>query len=182
MLVCGVAGSLRQGSFNRALLRTAVELAPEGMTIKTHDIADIPPYNGDHEGDLTPAPVRAFKDAIREAQGLLIATPEYNYGVPGVLKNALDWASRPPNDTPLRHKPTAIMGASMGMAGTARAQLQLRQLFVFTQTPVVLAGEVLVARAQDKFDPSGRLHDEKTREVVKLLLAAFGEWAERFGH
>lgn len=176
MLVCGVAGSLRKGSFNRSLLRAASELAPEGMSIRIHDIADIPPYNADVEAAGDPRPVVAFKDAIRGADALLIVTPEYNYGLPGVLKNAIDWASRPPTQSVLRHKPAAIMGASPGGGGTARAQLQLRQSFVFTQTPVVLASEVLVARAHEKFDPEGRLHDEKTRELVKGLLVALADW------
>lgn len=180
MLVCGVAGSLRHGSFNKALLRAAVGLAPAGMTIRIHDIADIPAYNGDVEAAGPPVPVLAFKEAIREADALLIATPEYNYGVPGVLKNAIDWASRPP-ESPLRHKPTAIMGASGGMAGTARAQLQLRQAFVFTQTPVVPASEVLVASATEKFDTEGQLIDERTQAALRRLLTTLEEWAHRLG-
>jgi chromate reductase, NAD(P)H dehydrogenase (quinone) len=179
MLVCGVAGSLRRGSFNKALLRAAVGLAPAGMTIRIHDIADIPAYNGDVEAAGPPGPVLAFKEAIREADALLIATPEYNYGVPGVLKNAIDWASRPPVESPLRHKPTAIMGATAGMSGTARAQLQLRQAFVFTQTPVVPTSEVLVASAAEKFDTEGQLFDERTQAAVRRLLTALEEWAPR---
>ncbi len=178
--VLGFAGSLRQGSYNRALLRAAVDLAPEGMVIHTFDLAPIPLYNADVEAEGDPAPVAEFKRAIREAGALLIATPEYNYGVPGVLKNAIDWASRPPDDSPLAGKPAAILGASPGQTGTARSQLQLRQAFVFTGTHAVPNPEVLVARARDKFDADGKLTDEKTREFVVKLLEALVEWTRRF--
>ena len=177
--VLGIAGSLRAGSFNRALLRAAQELAPVGMEIRAFDIAEIPLYNGDVEARGDPEPVTALKAAIREADALLIATPEYNYGVPGVLKNAIDWASRPPDKTPLRGKPAAIMGASPGPHGTVRAQLQLRQTFVFTQTPALLAPEVLIARAHEKFDQEGGLTDEATRGYVRKLLEALRDWTLR---
>jgi chromate reductase, NAD(P)H dehydrogenase (quinone) len=179
--VLGLAGSLRAGSFNRALLRAAQELAPEGMEIRAFDIAPIPLYNGDVEAKGDPEPVAALKAAIREADALLVVTPEYNYGVPGVLKNAIDWASRPPDKTPLRGKPAAIMGASPGAYGTVRAQLQLRQAFVFTRTPALLAPEVLVARAHEKFDKEGRLTDEATRGYVRKLLEALRDWTLRLG-
>lgn len=123
----GIPGSLRSGSYNRALLRAARELAPEGMGIDTFELHDVPPYNGDVEAEGDPRPVVALKQAIREADALLIATPEYNRGLPGVLKNAIDWASRPPLASPLARKPAAVMGASTGMGGTARAQEQLRR-------------------------------------------------------
>ncbi len=177
--VLGIAGSLRAGSFNRALLRAAQELAPEGMEIRAFDITPIPLYNGDVEARGDPEPVTALKAAIREADALLVATPEYNYGVPGVLKNAIDWASRPPDKTPLRGKPAAIMGASPGPHGTVRAQLQLRQTFVFTQTLALLAPEVLIARAHEKFDKEGRLTDEATRGYVRKLLEALRDWTLR---
>jgi len=177
--VLGIAGSLRAGSFNRSLLRAAQELAPEGMDIRSFDIAPIPLYNADVEARGDPEPVATLKTAIREADALLVATPEYNFGVPGVLKNAIDWASRPPDKTPLRGKPAAIMGASPGASGTVRAQLQLRQAFVFTQTLAVLAPEVLVPRAHEKFDQDGRLTDEKTRELVRKLLVALRDWTLR---
>jgi len=177
--VLGIAGSLRAGSFNRALLRAAQELAPEGMEIRAFDITPIPLYNGDVEARGDPEPVTALKAAIREADALLIATPEYNYGVPGVLKSAIDWASRPPDKTPLRGKPAAIMGASPGPHGTVRAQLQLRQTFVFTQTPALLAPEVLIARAHEKFDKEGGLTDEATRGYVRKLLEALRDWTLR---
>lgn len=179
MRVLGIAGSLRAGSYNRALLRAAQEVAPEGMEIRTFDLAPIPLYSGDVEVLGDPEPVAALKTAIREADALLIATPEYNYGIPGVLKNAIDWASRPPGQSVLNGKPAALMGATPGMTGTARAQLQLRQSFVFTQTYALLQPEVLVPRAQEKFDAAGRLTDEPTRERIRALLEALAAWTRR---
>src|SRR5215470_13926892 len=135
--VLGFAGSLRKTSFNRGLLRAAVDAAPAGMEIETFDLTPIPSYNADVEEKGLPAPVAEFKEKIRAADALLIATPEYNYSVPGLLKNAIDWASRPSNQSPLQKKPAALMGASGGQMGTARAQLALRQSFVFTETLVL---------------------------------------------
>jgi chromate reductase len=175
--VCGVAGSLRRGSLNRALLRAALELAPEGLHIAVFDrLGEIPLYNGDVEAAGDPESVAAFKTAIREADALLIATPEYNYGVPGVLKNAIDWASRPPDSSVLRRKPTALMGASPARTATARAQLALRQSFVFTQTPVLLGPELLVGEAHRKFGTDGTLQDEATRKSVRTLLERLAKW------
>jgi chromate reductase len=180
--VLGVAGSLRANSFNRALLRAAIELAPDGMTIAIFDgLAAIPPYNADVEAQGDPPPVAAWKSAIAAADALLIATPEYNYGVPGVLKNAIDWASRPPGKSVLNGKPAAMMGATPGGTGTARAQLALRQSFVFTDTRALLRPEVLVARAHEKIDAAGRLTDATTRSLVAQLLAALADWAPRVG-
>lgn len=177
--VLGIPGSLRAGSYNRALLRAAQELAPEGMQITLCDLATIPVYNEDVEAQGVPAPVVAFKTALREADALLIATPEYNYSLPGVLKNAIDWATRPPAESPLRGKPAGIVGASMGVGGTIRAQLALRQVLLFTQTQALLHPEVLVARAQDKFDAQGRLTDELTRAQLAKHLQALAEWSRR---
>jgi chromate reductase len=177
--VLGIAGSLRAGSFNRALLRAAQELVPEGMEIQTFDIAPIPLYNADVEAKGDPEPVAALKTAIREADALLFVTPEYNFGLPGVLKNAIDWASRPPAQTPLRGKPAAMMGATTGQGGTIRAQMQLRQAFVFTQTIALLQPEVLVTKAHEKFDKDGRLIDELTRGFVKKQLEALRDWTLR---
>ena len=179
--VLGVAGSLRAGSFNRSLLRAAGELAPAGMEIVTFDgLREIPPYDADVEAREEPAPVAAWKDAIRNADALLFVTPEYNYGIPGVLKNAYDWASRPAGKSPLNRKPAGIMGVSGGNSGTARAQLALRQSFVFTETYGMLRPEVLVPRGAEKFDAEGRLTDERTREAVRKFLQAFALWIERF--
>ena len=177
--IVGVAGSLRKGSYNRALLRAAQELAPDGMTITVAEIGNLPLYDADVEAAGVPAPVAAFRQAIRQADALLIATPEYNYSIPGVLKNAIDWASRPPADSALRQKPTAIMGASGGAFGTVRAQLALRQSLQFTETQVMLKPEVLVAKAQDRFDADGRLIDEPTRQLLQRFLEALAAWTRR---
>jgi chromate reductase len=178
--ILAFAGSLRRDSYNRALLRAAVEVAPAGMTISIFEIDDIPLYNADVEAAGDPEPVARFKRAIREADGLLIATPEYNHGVPGVTKNAIDWASRPPHQAPLDGKPVAILGASPGITGTARGQSQLRQAFEFTNSYCMPQPEVLVYKAHEKFDAAGRLTDEKTREFLGKFLAAFGDWVRRF--
>lgn len=182
--VLGIAGSLRVRSYNRALLRAAAELAPDGLTIVEFSrLAEIPPYDGDLDPpdapEQAPEPVRALRDALRAADALLVVTPEYNYGVPGVLKNALDWASRPPASTPLRDLPAGIMGAATGAVGTARAQLQLRQAFVFTQTYALAAPEVLVSNAAQKFDAELRLADEPTRAFVRDHLVRLRDWARR---
>jgi chromate reductase len=179
-LVCGIAGSLRRQSYNRALLRAAQELAPDGTEVRIFDrLGELPLYDADLEAQGDPESVRALKGAIAEADALLIATPEYNHGVPGVLKNAIDWASRPPRGSVLRGKPAAIFGASPGITGTARAQSQLRLSFVFTETAALLQPEILVYRAAEKFDADGRLTDEKTREYVGKLLVALADWARR---
>lgn len=178
--VLGIAGSLRAGSFNRALLRLAVELAPQGMTIAPFDLIDVPLYNGDVEDKGDPAAVTALKDAIRGADGVLFATPEYNYGIPGVLKNAVDWASRPPGKSLLVGKPTAVIGASIGPGGTTRAQAALRQSLVATATPVLVGPELYVVRAHEKIDAGGAITDETTRKVLGKVLAAFATWIERF--
>jgi chromate reductase len=177
--VIGVAGSLRAGSYNRALLRAAQELVPAGLGIEVADLVDLPMFNADVDARGTPAAVTQLRILIRDADGLLLVTPEYNHGVPGVLKNAIDWLSQPLRGNVLEGKPTAIMGASTGMAGTARAQTQLRQSFVLTNTPVMLQPEVLVARAQERFDPGGRLTDEPTRRFLSLFLDQFAAWLVR---
>jgi chromate reductase len=180
LAVAAFAGSLRAGSYNRALLRAAIETAPDGMAIEIVDIAAIPLYDADLEGAGIPEPVAALKRAIAAADGLLIATPEYNHGVPGVTKNAIDWASRPPRGSPLSGKPVGIMGASPGMTGTARGQSQLRQAFEFTNSYCMPQPEILVARAAGKFDADGRLMDEPTREYLAKYLIAFADWIRIF--
>jgi chromate reductase len=168
--VLGISGSLRAGSYNRALLQAARELAPEGMEIVDVDLRGLPFYDGDVEAAGDPEPVTAFKEAIRSADALLIATPEYNRGVPGVLKNAVDWASRPPLGSPLTGKPVAIMGASTGRGGTARAQEQLRAALEFSRASVLNEPEVLVPEAYMRFDEQGRLTDDETRREIAALL------------
>ena len=143
--VAGIPGSLREGSLNKGLLRSTVELAPAGMEIQIYTrLGDIPPYNDDvfQKGD--PEPVADLKAFIRGADAILISTPEYNYGVPGVLKNAIDWASRPAGKSALNRKPAAIMGCSPGLGGTIRAQHALRQTFVFTETHVMSQPEIKI--------------------------------------
>ena len=178
--VLGIAGSLREGSYNRALLRAARDLAPEGLEIRIFErLADIPLYNEDVRAHGDPEPVVALKEAIRRADALLWATPEYNYSIPGVLKNAIDWASRPPKDSPLNGKPVAIMGATTGLWGTVRSQMHLRQVCVFTNMHPLNKPQVLVARAASKFDDDGHLTDETTRRFVRELLVALVEWTMR---
>ena len=177
--IIGIAGSLRAGSYNRALLRAAQELAPPTLQIDVADLSDIPMFNADVDARATPPAVTVLRTAIHAADGLLLVTPEYNHGVPGVLKNAVDWLSQPLRGCVLEGKPTAIMGASSGLAGTARAQTQLRQSFVLTNTPVMLQPEVLVGRAQERFDAAGRLTDEPTRRFVAGFLAQFAAWLPR---
>ena len=177
--VLGFAGSLRAGSYNGALLRSAQEMAPAGLAIEIYESIDLPLFNEDIEAQGDPEPVAAFKMAIAEADAVLIATPEYNYGVPGVLKNAIDWASRPPGRGPLDGKLAAIIGASVGTVGSARAQQQLRQVFAFTNTLAMLQPEVLVGRAHQKFDRDGHLSDEATRTFLRQYLETFHGWATR---
>jgi chromate reductase len=174
--VLGIAGSLRAGSFNRALLRAAVSLAPEGMTIEIAEIGGIPPYNEDVEKKGMPSIVSDLRKRIAEADAILIATPEYNHSVPGVLKNAIDWISRG-DDQPLAGKPAAVMGASTGMIGTARAQVHLRDIAVAVSMPVLQQPEVFVAKAQEKFNERLELVDEPTRKRVRRLLDALDTWA-----
>src|SRR4051812_25090400 len=178
--VLGFAGSLRKGSFNRSLVRACQELAPPDMTVSVFDLSGIPLYNGDVEAQGDPEGVAAFKQAIRSADALLIATPEYNHGVPGVMKNAIDWASRPPRQAPLDAKPVGILGASPGMTGSARGQSQLRQAFEFTNSYCMPQPEVLVSRAHEKFDAEGRLTDENTRAHVAAYLSALAAWTRHF--
>jgi chromate reductase len=151
------------------------------MTIETLEIRGIPVYDADVEAEGDPAPVAEFKRAVGAADGLLIATPEYNYGVPGVTKNVIDWASRPPRKSVLDGKPVAVMGATPGTWGTARGQAQLRQAFTFTNSYAMQQPEILVARAREKFDDEGRLVDDTTREYLGKFLAAFADWIARVG-
>lgn len=182
--ILGISGSLRKDSYNTAVLRACVELAPKTVKIEIADIAGLPHYTADSDGDLTPPVVRAFKDKIRKAKAVLIVSPEYNYSIPGALKNAIDWASRSQaNEGPqvFHEKPVGIMGASMGMIGTARMQYHLRQVFVFLNSHVLNKPEVMIGKAQDKFDAHGKLTDEATIKVLKAHLEALEAWARRIG-
>ncbi|MHB9025548.1 MAG: NADPH-dependent FMN reductase [Armatimonadota bacterium] len=176
--VLGFAGSLRKGSYNKALLRAAIELAPPDVEIEVFDIAVIPFYNQDEDDDQ-PAPVKDFKARIRAADAVLIVTPEYNYSMPGVLKNAIDCASRPYGDNAFQEKPIAFMGATVGLAGTARAQYHLRQCCVFLEAHPLNMPEVLVAFCADKFDANGRFTDEEGRGFIRQQLEALAAWTRR---
>ena len=176
--ILGFAGSLRKGSFNRGILKAALELVPNEARLEIFDLEGIPLFNQDLEGD-PPAKVREFKEKIRAADALLIVTPEYNYSMSGVLKNAIDCASRPYGDNAFDDKPVAIMGASVGMTGTARAQYHLRQSCVFVNMHPLNQPEVMVPTAQEKFDDTGRLTDQKTREKIGELLTALVTWTRR---
>lgn len=177
--VLGIAGSLRRGSFNRGLIRAAVDLAPAGMHLTVHELDDVPMFNADLEAIGDPEAVHGLKQAIASADALLIATPEYNRCVPGVLKNAIDWASRPSRHSVLTNKPVAIMGASTGGGGTARAQAHLRDGLGYTNGLVLPQPEVLVPFAASRFDESGNLHDDQTKDSVRDLLIALSEWVRQ---
>lgn len=177
MNILGISGSLRQGSYNTALLRVAQERLPAATTLTIADLSAIPLFNQDVEKAGMPASVRTFREQIATADALLIATPEYNYSIPGVLKNAIDWASRG-SDSPLNNKPLAIMGAGGGF-GTLRAQLHLRDIVLHNQMPVVDAPQVLVSRVWEKFDDAGNLTDERTRNQISQLLQALVELTTR---
>ena len=176
--ILGFAGSLRKGSYNRSLLRAAAELVPKGALLEIFDLEGIPPFNQDLEAQQ-PEKVRDFKTKIRSADAILIATPEYNYSVPGVLKNAIDWASRPYGDNAFDGKPLALMGGSIGMLGTARAQYHLRQTLVFLNVYPLNQPEVMVPFIDKKVDETGRLTDEKTREKIGELMANLIAWTWR---
>jgi chromate reductase len=171
MKILAIPGSLRKASYNHGLLKAAVELAPKGCSVEIFDLTAIPLYNQDQESTLPPS-VTALKAKVRAADALLIATPEYNYSVPGVLKNALDWVSRPYGDNAWDNKPLAILGATMGLQGTSRAQYHLRQICVTLNMHPLNRPELMVSAAQDKFDDQGNLTDPKVREKIAELLAA----------
>lgn len=177
--IVAFAGSLRRASYNRGLIRAALASPPPGVLVDVFDLADIPFYNQDVEDLGEPASVVAFKAAIEKADALLIATPEYNHGMPGVLKNALDWASRPRATSPLHDKPIAVMGASPGRGSTARAQAQLREAAVFTRACVMPLPELLVSSAAAHFDDDGNLVDPEVLAGLVELITALRAWTIR---
>ena len=178
--ILGIAGSLRRESYNRAALRAATELVPEGATLDVFELDGIPGFNQDEEQN-PPAKIVELKRRVREADAILFVTPEYNYSVPGVLKNAIDWASRPYGDSAWNGKPAAMMGASVGAIGTARAQYHLRQMMVFLDMFPVNQPEVMIANAQDRFDAQGNLTDDATKDFIRQLLQSLVEWTRRIG-
>lgn len=177
--VAGISGSLRAGSFNTATLRAAQELAPDRLDIEIVTLEDVPLFNADVEAKGWPPRVQELRDRVGACDAVLFASPEYNYSVTGVLKNAIDWLSRPEGDAPLNGKPAGIVGATPSFVGTARGQAHLRQIVFYNAMPLLPTAEVLIARAGERFDADGRLTDEHTREVLKRMLDKFAAWVER---
>ncbi len=178
--IIAFAGSLRKGSFNKALLRAAVELAPAEMEISIFDLEGIPLFNKDLEKEGDPERVIKFKEQIRKSDGVLIASPEYNHGMTGITKNAIDWASRPGNDAPLNGKAVGVMGASPGSTGTARSQDQLRQSLKSINALCMAKPEMLVSRAHQKFNEKGELTDDGTQKYLIKYLDSFANWIKKF--
>jgi len=178
IIILGFAGSLRKDSYNKALLRVAIELVPKSAKLEIIDLEGIPPFNQDLENRM-PEKVKEFKAKIKVADAILIATPEHNYSIPGVLKNAIDWASRPPGDNSFEGKPVAIMSASPGTLGGARAQYHLRQVLVSLNMHAINRPEVIVASADKKIDEKGKLADEKTRKKIRQLLENLVDWTKK---
>ncbi|HYK52171.1 MAG TPA: NADPH-dependent FMN reductase [Candidatus Eremiobacteraceae bacterium] len=176
--IAAYAGSLRKSSFNRGLIRAAVELAPPNIKVVPFEIDDLPLFNDDLDDENNPLPsVKRIRDAIRSADALLIASPEYNWSIPAVTKNVLDWASR--EEGVLEFKPTAIMGASTGGFGTVRMQIALRTIAGYTDQWFLNEPQIHVAKARDKFDVDGRLTDEATSKQIVELLVALAAFARR---
>ena len=174
--ILGIVGSLRRNSYNRAALRAAQALVPKDAVLDIIDLDGIPVFSEDDEGQ-PPAQVVEFKKRIREADAILLVTPEYNYSIPGGLKNAIDWASRPYGDSAWTGKPAALMGASIGRLGTARAQYHLRQVFVFLNVYAVNQPEVMIGNAAEQFDAEGNLTNETTKDLIRQLLDNLVRWA-----
>lgn len=179
MEIIGISGSIRSESFNTKLLHAAAGLLPKDVTIKFIDCGDLPLYNNDLDKDIKPEAVAQLLRSIGESDGLLIATPEYNYSIPGVLKNAIDWASRPGYKSVLAGKPVGIVSASKGVVGGARVQLHLRDVFSSTLTPVVPAPPFLVPQVKDKFNQEGKLVDEDTIRRLDRYMKDLVAWVER---
>lgn len=172
----GICGSLRRASINRSLLQAIGTALPAGHGLAIHESIEVPLFNSDI---AEPAQVTDLKEAIRAAAGVVFAVPEYNYSIPGGLKNALDWISSPPVKSPLRGKPVAIVGATSGMSGTIRAQLHMRQILLFSDCQILAQPEVLIPRAHERFDAAGALTDESTRVLLGKFGAAFAAFVRR---
>jgi len=175
MTILGIAGSLRKKSYNRAALRAAQQLVPEGAKLDIFELDGIPMFNQDEEQN-PPDKVKQLKAQIRAADAILLVTPEYNYSIPGVLKNAIDWASRPYGDNAWQGKPVAVMGASMGTLGSSRAQYHLRQVFVFLDMLPLNKPEVMIGNAGQQFDEAGNLVDKDTKNHIRALLESLVSW------
>ena len=177
--ILSFAGSLRKASYNRGLLRAAQDEPPDDTQVEIFDLGDLPFYNGDVEDLGDPPAVEEFKERISEADAVLIATPEYSRSITGVLKNALDWASRPPADPPLKNKPVSLIGASPGRLGTVSAQSATRPVLFAIGAYVLPSSQVLISGAQSLFDEHGNLVDEDTRQRVRKQVEALVDWTRR---
>jgi chromate reductase len=173
--IVGICGSLRAGSLNRRLLTLAGEVMGDGMKLEIADYGDIPLFNSDVLDKGMPASVAALRERIRKADGVLVVSPEYNFSIPGVLKNAIDWVSRG-DDQPFANKPVAIMSATGGPLGGARMQYDLRKVMLFMNTLTLVKPEVFVGMAHTKFGPDGKCTDELTRKFATEQMAAFAKW------
>ncbi|MGE0869479.1 MAG: NADPH-dependent FMN reductase [Kofleriaceae bacterium] len=173
----GICGSMRKASLNRALLRAIAQELPPGVTMRIQDSLDLPIFNSDLPD---PEAVTSLKTAVADADGVVFAVPEYNYSIPGGLKNALDWLSRPTATAPLRGKPVGLVGAATGMSGTIRAQTHMRQMLVYSDTPCMNQPEILIPRAHERFDTDGRLTDDSTRALLGRFGTAIVAFVTRF--
>jgi chromate reductase, NAD(P)H dehydrogenase (quinone) len=178
LTILGIAGSLRKASYNRGVLRAAQQLVPEGAKIELFELDGIPAFNQDEETN-PPTRVTELKERVRAADAILFSTPEYNYSIPGVLKNAIDWASRPYGDNAWNEKPVAVMGASVGAVGTARAQYHLRQSFVFLNMRPTNGPEVMIGNAAQRFDEQGNFKDEASKELIRKMLVDLVQWTRQ---
>ena len=176
--ILGIAGSLRRASYNRGVLRAAQTLVPAGAQLDIFDLNGIPGFNQDEEKNV-PATVTELKARVRAADAILFATAEYNYSIPGVLKNAIDWASRPYGDSAWAGKPVAVLGASSGALGTSRAQYHLRQVFVFLNMYPLNKPEVMIANASERFDAEGNLVDAGVKDRIRQLLVSLVTWTRQ---
>lgn len=174
--IAGICGSLRAASYNRGLLRVAAVSVPDGASMEVVEIGDLPLFNEDLEKPSWPEPVMAFRRALWRADAILFVTPEYNAGMPGVLKNAVDWASRPHRSSPLDCKPVALLGATAGRGSTLQAQAQLREALVYTGSCTLSQPEFSLTRASTAFDAAGRLIEDDAREALRELLDTFAQW------
>ncbi len=181
MHILGISGSLRKDSFNTAALRACQQRLPEGVRMSLFDLAPVPLYNEDVRAQGFPAPVQALRDAIAHADALILSSPEYNYSVSGVMKNAIDWVSRPP-EQPFDGKPIALIGATPGGFGTARSQYHLRQMFIYLNGLLLNRPEVMISAAHTKFDAQGQLIDTATSDQLHQLLQALVAWQRRLAH
>jgi len=181
LVFAGISGSLRKGSYNSMLLQNVAELLPAGVTLRILSIADIPLYNADQDipdASARPEPVQRFRDQLAEAKAIVVVSPEYNYSIPGGLKNAIDWASRG-EDSPLLQKPIAVMGATQGLWGTTRMQQEFHPVFQYLNMRPVYKPEILVAQAKNKFDKQGNLTDQKTKDLIRQKLEALKTLAQQ---